>query len=176
VRAANQKLSRSRALVFLRFTLIIAISYLLLAEQEFSAPDIGLVVLLGAALLSNLVVMRLPARITDSTTFTAGMMIGDTAWITATLLYAGRFNAEFFLLYFFVLLLAAIGENLRLIAIVSPRPRSTATSSTACVGSNSAPVRKRARYHCSRKHSGNFIRPSTPPKPRPVPRVNSSPT
>ncbi|MFQ5993354.1 MAG: histidine kinase dimerization/phospho-acceptor domain-containing protein, partial [Nitrospiraceae bacterium] len=117
MRAANQKLSRSRALVFLRFTLIIAISYLLLAEQDFSAPDIGLVVLLGAALLSNLVVMRLPARITDSTTFTAGMMIGDTAWITATLLYAGRFNAEFFLLYFFVLLLAAIGENLRLIAI-----------------------------------------------------------
>jgi signal transduction histidine kinase/response regulator RpfG family c-di-GMP phosphodiesterase/HPt (histidine-containing phosphotransfer) domain-containing protein len=117
VRAANQKLSRSRALVFLRFTLIIAIAYLLLAEQDFSAPDIGLVVLLGAAFLSNLVVMRLPARITDSTTFTAGMMIGDTAWITATLLYAGRFNAEFFLLYFFVLLLAAIGENLRLIAI-----------------------------------------------------------
>ena len=117
MRAANQKLSRSRALVFLRFTLIIAIAYLLLAEQDFSAPDIGLVVLLGAALLSNLVVMRLPARITDSTAFTAGMMIGDTAWITATLLYAGRFNAEFFLLYFFVLLLAAIGENLRLIAI-----------------------------------------------------------
>ncbi len=117
MRAANQKLSRRRALVFLRFTLIIAIAYLLLAEQDFSAPDIGLVVLLGAALLSNLVVMRLPARITDSTAFTAGMMIGDTAWITATLLYAGRFNAEFFLLYFFVLLLAAIGENLRLIAI-----------------------------------------------------------
>jgi len=117
VRKAKQSLSRSRALVFLRFTLIIAIAYLLLAEQDFSAPDLGLVLLLGAALMSNVVIMRLPARITDSTTFTAGMMIGDTAWITATLLYAGRFNAEFFLLYFFVLLLAAIGENLRLIAI-----------------------------------------------------------
>ena len=44
-------------------------------------------------------------------------MVGDTVWITALLLQSGRFNAEFFYLYFFVLLLAAIGENLRLIAI-----------------------------------------------------------
>ncbi|MFQ5932204.1 MAG: response regulator, partial [Nitrospiraceae bacterium] len=115
--AVRQNLSKSRALLLLRYTLIVAVSYLLLAEGGFEPPDLGLVVLIGAALISNVVIMRLPARITDSTGFTAGVMLGDTAWITATLLYAGRFNAEFFLLYFFVLLLAAIGENLRLIAI-----------------------------------------------------------
>ncbi len=113
----RRNLSRGRALVFLRFTLIIAIAYLLLAEQDFTAPDLGLILLLVAALISNVVIMRLPAGIIDSTKFTAGMMLGDTVWITATLLYAGQFNAEFFLLYFFVLLLAAIGENLRLIAV-----------------------------------------------------------
>jgi len=59
----------------------------------------------------------LPARITDSTAFYAGIVLADTLWITAALLISGLFRAEFFYLYFFVLLLAAIGENLALIAI-----------------------------------------------------------
>ncbi len=117
MQSITEKLPKSRAFVLLRYTLIIAIAYLLLAEGEFSAPGSGLILLIGAALISNVVIMRLPARITDSTTFSAGVMVGDTAWITAALLYAGRFNAEFFYVYFFVLLLAAMGENLGLIAI-----------------------------------------------------------
>jgi PAS domain S-box-containing protein len=47
----------------------------------------------------------------------AAAVIGDTAWITAALVATGRFNADFFYLYFFVLFLAGIAENVRLIAL-----------------------------------------------------------
>src|SRR5207249_11163926 len=54
-----------------------------------------------------------------SSGFGLAVIVADTAWITAALVASGRFNAEFFYLYFFVLLLAAIGENLSLIAVGS---------------------------------------------------------
>jgi signal transduction histidine kinase/CheY-like chemotaxis protein len=112
-----EKFPRSRAFVLLRYTLIIAMAYLLLVEHEFSSPPTGLILLIVAALASNAVVSQLSARITDSPAFFAGIILGDTLWITAALLYSGRFNTEFFYLYFLVLLLAAIGENLALIAV-----------------------------------------------------------
>jgi len=113
----KEKLSKSRALALLRYTLIIATAYLLLVEHEFSSLPTGVFLLILAALASNVMMKRLPARITDSTAFYAGIVLADTLWITAALLISGLFRAEFFYLYFFVLLLAAIGENLALIAI-----------------------------------------------------------
>jgi signal transduction histidine kinase/CheY-like chemotaxis protein len=110
-------LSRSRAFLLLRYTLVIATAYLLIAEQNFAVPPAGTLLLIAAALLSNVIASALPARIVDSTYFAAGVIIGDTLWITAALISSGQFNAEFFYLYFFVILLAAIGENLALIAV-----------------------------------------------------------
>ncbi len=111
------KLSRRQAFVLLRYTLIIAMAYMVLVEHEFSSLPNGLILLLVAALISNVVIMWLPARITESTAFKGSIIVGDTAWITAVLLYSGRFGTDFFYLYFFLLLLAAIGENLFLIAV-----------------------------------------------------------
>ena len=110
-------LQRSRAFLLLRYTLIIATAYLLLVEHEFSSPPVGLILLIVAALTSNVLLPRLPAHIINSTAFNASVIIGDTLWITVALLYSGLFGVEFFYLYFFVLLLAAIGENLKLIVI-----------------------------------------------------------
>lgn len=112
-----EKLPRIWALVLLRYTFIIAVAYLLLAEHGFSSPPTGLMLLIVAVLTSNLLIPRLPARITDSTPFNVSIIVGDTVWISAALLYSGLFGAQFFYLYFIVLLLAAIGENLGLIAV-----------------------------------------------------------
>ncbi len=117
MRGVVEKVSKSQAFLLLRYTLIIAVAYLLLVEHDFAAPPKAVVLLIVAALLSNVVMARLPARITDSTAFYAGIILGDTLWITAALLVSGLFGPEFFYLYFFVLLLAGIGENLTLIAI-----------------------------------------------------------
>jgi len=107
----------NRAFILLRLTLIIATAYLLLVEQAFALPSMPALALLAVALVSNLVVARLPGRITAAPLFGIALVLFDTAWITATLLQSGHFNAEFFFLYFFVILLAAIGENLSLIAL-----------------------------------------------------------
>lgn len=113
----EEKISRSQALVLLRYTLIIATAYLVLVEHDFSSTPSGLILLILVVLASNVLVSQLPARITESTSFYAGIIIGDTLWITAALVYARLFGAEFFYLYFFVLLLAGIGENMGLIAV-----------------------------------------------------------
>ncbi len=106
-----------RALLILRYTLIVATAYLLLVEERFALPPIWTILVVVAALGSNVVIAQLPARVTGATYFGAALVLVDTLWITALLLHSGRFNAEFFFLYFFVLLLAAIGENLRLIVV-----------------------------------------------------------
>ncbi len=111
------KSPRTRAFVLLRYTLIATTAFLLLVEHNFTHIPQGFILLIIGTLASNVVVAHLPARIIDSTAFYAGIILGDTIWITAALLYSGLFRAEFFYLYFFLLLLAAIGENLWLLGI-----------------------------------------------------------
>ena len=103
---------RLRATLLLRYTLIIATAYLLLAERQFADLPAGAAVLIALALASNVVVGQLPHRWTESAHFGLGLILFDTAWVTAALMAGGDFSADFFMLYFFVLLLAAVGETL----------------------------------------------------------------
>jgi signal transduction histidine kinase len=109
--------SQLRAFLLLRYTLIVATAYLVLVEREFAPPTTVTLLLIVAALLTNVAIAVLPEPITASVRFSMLVVVYDTVWITAVLLLSGRFNAEFFYLYFFVLLLAAIGERLQLIAV-----------------------------------------------------------
>ncbi len=106
-----------RPFVLLRYTLIVATAYLLLVESNFSTPPLGIVLLIVGALMSNVILAQFPPAASEHVAFGVALILGDTAWITAALLQSGRFNAEFFYLYFFILLLAAIGENLRVIVV-----------------------------------------------------------
>src|SRR3989442_14206829 len=115
VAASSEQLQRNKAFLLLRYTLIAATAYLILVEDKFSSPPVGVVLAITAALLSNVLAAHLPARVSSSGAFGLAVIVADTAWITAPLLASGHFDAEFFYLYFFVLLLAAIGENLTLI-------------------------------------------------------------
>ncbi len=106
-----------RAFVLLRYTLIAATAYLILVEGEFRVPPVGVVLGVATALLSNVIATFLPARMLASVAFDAAIVVADTLWISAALVTSGHFSAEFFYLYFFILLLAAIGESLALIAV-----------------------------------------------------------
>ncbi len=109
--------SRIRALVLLRITLIVATSYLLIAELGPASVPWYIVMLLAAVLASTALVPLVPPRVLESQAFIAATILGDTAWITVALVASGRFTGDFFYLYFFVLFLAGIGENLRMIAL-----------------------------------------------------------
>ncbi|MGH7785895.1 MAG: GAF domain-containing sensor histidine kinase, partial [Candidatus Binatia bacterium] len=101
----------------MRYTLIAATAYLLIVEQGFAPPPPVTILLVVGALASNVVLGRLPGRITRSSRFALAVVVGDTVWITAALVTSGKFSGEFFYLYFLVLLMAAIGENLQLVAL-----------------------------------------------------------
>jgi hypothetical protein len=64
-----EKLSRNQAFVLLRFALIIAMALLLLAEHDFSSLPSAFIFLIIGTLASNVVLAKLPARITDSMAF-----------------------------------------------------------------------------------------------------------
>lgn len=113
------RLPPHRAFLLLRYTLIVATAYLLMVEEGLRMPPLASMLLIVLALISNVVIASLPARITNARFFGPTIIIADTLWITAALLASGRFTAEFFFLYFFILLLAAIGENLWLIALAA---------------------------------------------------------
>src|SRR2546426_5548076 len=115
--STSEQLQRNKAFLLLRYTLIAATAYLNFVENKFSSPPVGVVLAITAALLSNVLATNLPARVSSSSGFGLAVIVADTAWITAALIASGHFDAEFFYLYFFVLLLAAIGENLTLIAV-----------------------------------------------------------
>ncbi len=115
----NSVPSGPRPFLILRYTMIVATAYLLLVERSFELPDPGVMLLIVAALASNVVVAQLPAEVTARRSFSAGVILVDTLWITAALLYSHRFDADFFYLYFFVLLLAAVGESLQVIALTA---------------------------------------------------------
>jgi signal transduction histidine kinase len=112
-----EKLATSRAFLLLRYTLIVATAYLLLVEDQFTLPSFGSLLLITIALGSNVAIAQLPVEFINTMAFGITIVVGDTLWITGTLLHSGHFHADFFYLYFSVLLLAGIGENLRLIAI-----------------------------------------------------------
>ena len=108
---------RLRAFFLLRLTLIIATSYLALAQSDFTTAPAPLAILIAAGLLSNLLAPLLPPRLLNSPKFMAAVILLDTAWITVALIASGRLRADFFYLYFFILFLAAMGENLTLIIL-----------------------------------------------------------
>jgi signal transduction histidine kinase/CheY-like chemotaxis protein len=117
MRTLASRLPRTRAFLLLRYTLIAATAYLLIVEAGFDLPSAGMLAVIAAAFASNVAATWLPPRALESRWFTAAVIFGDTAWITVLLLQSGRFTPEFFYLYFFLLLLATIGESLALIAI-----------------------------------------------------------
>jgi signal transduction histidine kinase len=108
-----------RAFRLLRYTLIVATAYLLIVEENLNLPPIPALLLIVAALASNVLISLLPSRLINSPYFGPTIIICDTLWITIALLISGKFTAEFFFLYFFILLLAAIGETLWLIALAA---------------------------------------------------------
>lgn len=103
-----------RYFILLRYVLIIAAAYLLLFEGETAAPVV-VVTLIAGAFASNVFLSYLREDFLLSP-FIAGLTIcADIGWIAIGLWHKGSFGSDIFFLYFFVLFLAAIGENLILI-------------------------------------------------------------
>jgi signal transduction histidine kinase len=110
--------NEGRTFLLLRYVLIIAAAYLFLFEGETSASAISLA-LIATALLTNVWVSQL-SEYRLLRPITLGTIICfDIAWITLGLWHEGVFGSDIFLLYFLILFLAAVGQNLFLIMSAS---------------------------------------------------------
>jgi signal transduction histidine kinase len=118
----RSKRSRSdnegRTFLLLRYVLIIAAAYLFLFEVETSASPVSLA-LVATALLTNVLISQF-SEYRLLRPITLGIIICfDIAWITLGLWHEGIFGSDIFFLYFLILFLAAVGQNLFLIISAS---------------------------------------------------------
>jgi signal transduction histidine kinase len=75
--------------------------------------------MIAVALASNVILSVLPVRLVFSWYVEAPVLVADTLWVSWALHTTGSRGQEFFLLYFFVLSLAVLGENLVLVVVGS---------------------------------------------------------
>jgi signal transduction histidine kinase len=109
---------RKGLFLLLRYVFIISASYLLLFGTPGPvAPIIGFMI--AVALASNVVLSAMPVRLVFSWYVEAPILVADTLWVSWALHATGSRGQEFFLLYFFVLSLAVLGENLVLVVVGS---------------------------------------------------------
>ena len=119
LRRSVESMPRKRTFILLRFGFWIAACYLLLVARDFEAPPIVVTAAIGGVLLSNLLLAFVRAERFEGMKLTGGIIVLDMAVVTAALVFSGEFGGEFFLLYFAVLFLAALGESLPLIILAS---------------------------------------------------------
>ena len=98
---------------------IVAASYLLI----FEAPAGGLLapqaLMIAVALSSNVLLSVVQEEKLFAWYVEAPVLVADTLWVSWALHSTGTMGQEFFLLYFFVLFLAALGESLLMVLLGS---------------------------------------------------------
>lgn len=104
--------------LLLRYVLIIAAAYLFLFGAERVISPLP-VVLIAFALLSNVIVSQFSELRLMRPVSLGAVICFDIMWITWGLWHEGIFGSETFLLYFFILFLAAVGQSLLLIISAS---------------------------------------------------------
>lgn len=105
-------MGKKGTVVLLRWVLIIAFSYLLLLDAAATTVQPRLVLLIAAALTSNLLIGRLSDQAADRRLFDFGVVLFDAFWVTLGLTWAPTVSSDLFLLYFLVMFVAAMGESL----------------------------------------------------------------
>src|SRR5262249_55122889 len=106
---------RKGLFLVLRYVFITVAAYLLVFQNpggQVSAPQALMIV---AALASNVALSAIPQRSLFSWYVEAPVLIADTLWVSWAIHSTGAMGQEFFLLYFFVLFLAAASNNLAMV-------------------------------------------------------------
>src|SRR6266545_547910 len=118
LRKKSRSFNEGRTFLLLRYVLVIAAAYLFLFEGQPGASTLSLA-LIATALLSNVIVSQF-SEYRLMRPISLGLIICfDIVWIAFGLWYEGIFGSDIFFLYFLILFLAAVGQNLFLIISAS---------------------------------------------------------
>ena len=102
---------RKGLFVVLRYVFIVAASYLVIFQDHAHAVSAGPALMIAIALASNVTLSILPQEYVFAWYIEAPVMVADTLWVSWALHQTGSTGVELFLLYFFVIFLAWVGER-----------------------------------------------------------------
>jgi signal transduction histidine kinase len=105
--------------LLLRYVFIVAASYLLIFEARVGSFGATQALMIAAALTSNVVLSLVGPELMFAWYVEAPVLIADTLWVSWALHSTGTMGQEFFLLYFFVLFLATLGESMLMVLLGS---------------------------------------------------------
>jgi len=110
---------RKGLFLLLRYLFIIAASYLLIFKDGTPAVTPATGLMIAVAMASNVAISFLPGQYVFAWYVEAPILVADTIWVSWALHSTGAAGQELFLLYFFVLFLAALGESLIMVLLGS---------------------------------------------------------
>ena len=102
---------RKGLFVVLRYVFIVAASYLVVFQDSRHAVSAAPALMIAIALASNVALSILPQEYVFAWYIEAPVMVADTLWVSWALHQTGSTGLELFLLYFFVIFLAWVGER-----------------------------------------------------------------
>ena len=102
---------RKGLFIVLRYVFIVAASYLVIFQDSVHAVGAGPALMIAIALASNVVLSIMPTQYVFAWYIEAPVMIADTLWVSWALHQTGSSGHELFLLYFFVIFLAWVGDR-----------------------------------------------------------------
>ncbi|MBI2539707.1 MAG: HAMP domain-containing histidine kinase [Deltaproteobacteria bacterium] len=112
-------LSKKKAISILQWLVVIVTSYLLLFSKGDISEDPWAYALIVVFFASTVVIQRLPEAALQHRHFDIALLVFDTALISLSIYMNRDLPWDLFLFYFFILFLAAIGENMIRIVIGS---------------------------------------------------------
>ena len=112
-------LGKKKAISILQWLIAIVTSYLLLFSKGAVSEDPTVYGLIVIFLASCLVLQRLPEAVIQHRYFDVTLLLSDTALISGSIYMNRDVPWDLFLFYFFILFLAALGENMVRIVIGS---------------------------------------------------------
>jgi signal transduction histidine kinase len=95
----------------MRYVFIVSAAYILVSQSRQVPTASVQAMTIAGALASNVLLSQVSPGVLFASWVAAPLLIADTAWVAWSLHAVGAMNGEFYLLYFFVVLLAALGEN-----------------------------------------------------------------
>lgn len=114
--AVGVSMQEREMILMLRWVLIVATSALLLARHGDGPSAIPVVLFICAYLVSNVAVGHLLRRTASEHPLEKALVLFDAIAVSIALLLTGDRSGDFFLVYFVVLLLAALSDRLEMIA------------------------------------------------------------
>jgi signal transduction histidine kinase len=109
---------RKGVFLLLRYVFIVAAAYMLVFQGRSVVP-VTHAAMIAVALTSNLALSLVQPELLFAWYVEAPVLIADTLWVSWAIHSTGAEGQEFFLLYFFVLFLAALGESVPLVLLGS---------------------------------------------------------